>query len=239
MDDNDITRLRQRLLAIAMVAGSLGVWAGHLGNVSSTLPPARYVAEISAHHTRFVGTELAIAIGAFLLIPGMAGLMRLAPARGGRWATIGGVLAGIALAGLGAGNLMFGVVLGMLTPVHSDLATQVVRIANDEPLAGLPFLPAPLLTIGLVLVGVGLAPQQDPAPGTGHRPDDRWCPRGPVRFGRAPCCRPPGTDVPVHRGDRSDPLERCARTDEGPCDGRDSRGVSTTGAVTVWSRAGT
>ena len=51
---------------------------------------------------------------------------------------------------------MFGVVLGMLTPTHSDLATEVVRIANEAPLAGVPFIPAPLLTIGLILVGVGL-----------------------------------------------------------------------------------
>ncbi len=153
---DDISRLRQRLLAVAMVAGSLCVWIGHLGNSSSTQAPARYVAEISAHHTRFVATELVIAIGAFLLVPGMAGLMRLVPARGGRWATIGGVLAGIALAGLGAGNLMFGVVLGMLTPAHGDVATQVVRIANDAPLAGVPFMPAPLLTIGVILLGVGL-----------------------------------------------------------------------------------
>ena len=93
---------------------------------------------------------------AFLLIPAMAGLMRLTPARSGRLTTIGGGLAGIALAGLGADNLMFAVVLGMLTPTHNNLATQVVRIANHAPLAGVPFIPAPLLTIGLILVGIGL-----------------------------------------------------------------------------------
>ena len=91
---NDITRLRQQLLAVAMVAGSLCVWVGHLGRVDSTEAPARYVAEISAHHTRFVFSELVIAIGAFLLIPAMAGLMRLTPARGGRFTTIGGVSPG-------------------------------------------------------------------------------------------------------------------------------------------------
>lgn len=153
---SDITRLRQQLLATAMVAGSLCVWVGHLGSFDSTQAPARYVAQIAAHHSRFVVGELTIAIGAFLLIPAMAGLMRLTPSRGGRLTTIGGNLAGIALAGLGAGNLMFGVVLGMLTPTHNNLATQVVRIANDAPLAGVPFIPAPLLTIGLILVGIGL-----------------------------------------------------------------------------------
>jgi hypothetical protein len=153
---NDIARLRQQLLATAMVAGSLCVWAGHLGSYDSTQSPAAYVAQIATHHTRFVLGELLIAIGAFLLIPAMAGLMRLTPARGSRLTTIGGILAGVALAGLGAGNLMFGVVLGMLTPAHNDLATEVVRIANDAPLAGVPFIPAPLLTIGLILVGVGL-----------------------------------------------------------------------------------
>ncbi len=53
-----------------------------------------------------------------------------------RLTTIGGVLAGVALAGLGAGNAMFGIVLGMLTPTHSDLATEVVRVANDAPSRG-------------------------------------------------------------------------------------------------------
>jgi hypothetical protein len=51
---------------------------------------------------------------------------------------------------------MFGVMLGMLTPAHSDIATGIVRIANDAPLAGVPFIPAPLLTIGLILIVVGL-----------------------------------------------------------------------------------
>jgi hypothetical protein len=152
---NTITQGRQQLL-VAMVAGSLCVLFGHLGNFASSQAPARYIADISAHHTRFVASELVVAIGAFLLIPAMAGLMRLAPARGGRFTTVGGIFAGIALAGLGAGNLMFGVMLGMLTPAHSDIATGIVRIANDTPLAGVPFIPAPLLTIGLILIVVGL-----------------------------------------------------------------------------------
>jgi hypothetical protein len=139
-----------------MLAGSLLVWVGHLGTFASDQAPASYVAQISAQHTRFVASELLIAIGAFLLIPATAGLMRFAPARGGRFTTIGGILAAVALAGLGAGNLMFGIVLGMLTPAHSDVATELVRIANDAPLAGVPFIPAPLLTIGLILIGVGL-----------------------------------------------------------------------------------
>jgi hypothetical protein len=131
---NTITQGRQQLL-VAMVAGSLCVLFGHLGNFASSQAPARYIADISAHHTRFVASELVVAIGAFLLIPAMAGLMRLAPARGGRFTTVGGIFAGIALAGLGAGNLMFGAALESQnsTPASASAAATAPSIPPLAP----------------------------------------------------------------------------------------------------------
>jgi len=47
---------------------------------------------------------------------------------------------------------MLGVVMGMLTPAHAALATQVARIGNDSALGSLPFTLAPGIVIGPLLV---------------------------------------------------------------------------------------
>lgn len=64
-----------------------------------------------------------LSAGAFLLISAAAGVMRLAPARGGALVTIGAVLLAVSAAALGAGTMMLGTVIGMLTPAHAALAT--------------------------------------------------------------------------------------------------------------------
>jgi hypothetical protein len=51
---------------------------------------------------------------------------------------------------------MLGVVMGMLTPAHAALATQVARIGNDSALGSLPFTLAPGIVIGPLLVAAGL-----------------------------------------------------------------------------------
>lgn len=51
---------------------------------------------------------------------------------------------------------MLGVVMGMLTPGHAALAVQVARIGNGSGLGGLPFVLAPGIVIGPLLVAVGL-----------------------------------------------------------------------------------
>lgn len=153
---NGVLRARSALLAGSMILGPICILLGHLLNVNSSEAPAQYVRDVSAHHAAFIAGSVVLSAGAFLLIPAMIGAMRLAPGRGGALVTIGGLLASIAAAGLGAGTLMLGAVIGMLTPAHSDLAIQVDQIGNHSSIGALPFLLAPGLIVGLLLVAVGL-----------------------------------------------------------------------------------
>ncbi len=153
---NGVARTRQALLAGSMILGPVCIVLGHLLNVDSAEAPADYVRDASAHHAAFIAGSVIVSAGAFLLIPAMIGAMRLAPGRGGPLVTAGGLLAGIAAAALGAGTLMLGVVIGMLTPAHADLALRVDSIGQTSGLGSLPFQLAPGLVVGPVLVAVGL-----------------------------------------------------------------------------------
>lgn len=70
--------------------------------------------------------------------------------------TTGAVLACISATALGAGTLMLGTVMGMLTPAHAALAVQVDQIGSHSSIGSLPFIPAPGLLIGALLVAIGL-----------------------------------------------------------------------------------
>jgi hypothetical protein len=153
---NAVLRTRQSLLAGSMILGPVCILLGHLLNVNASEAPAQYVRDVSAHHTAFITGSLIVSAGAFLLIPAMAGAMRLSPGRGGALVTAGGLLACIAAASLGAGTLMLGTVIGMLTPAHAGLAMQVAQFGNNSSIGNLPFLLAPGLVIGLLLVAAGL-----------------------------------------------------------------------------------
>jgi hypothetical protein len=153
---NGVVRARQVLLAGSMILGPVCILLGHLLNVNSAEAPAQYIRDVSAHHAAFVAGSIVVSAGAFLVIPAMIGAMRLAPGRGGPLVTVGGLLACIAAAGLGAGTLMLGVVIGMLTPAHASLALQVDQIGQHSSLGSLPFQLAPGLVLGPILVGVGL-----------------------------------------------------------------------------------
>jgi hypothetical protein len=153
---NGVLRTRYALLAGSMILGSICIVLGHLLNVNSSLAPATYVRDISAHHAAFVAGSVILSAGAFLVIAAMAGAMRLAPQRGGALVTTGAVLACISAAGLAAGTLMLGTVMGMLTPAHAALAVQVDQIASHSGIGSLPFIPAPGLLIGALLVAIGL-----------------------------------------------------------------------------------
>jgi hypothetical protein len=144
------------LVAGAMIIGPVCILIGHLLNVSSSESPAQYVRDVSAHHTAFVAGSVVLSAGAFLLIGAMVGAMRLAPGRGGPLVTIGAILTCISAAALGAGTLMLGAVMGMLTPAHAALALQVDQIGNNSSLGGLPFTLAPGIVIGPLLVAIGL-----------------------------------------------------------------------------------
>jgi hypothetical protein len=153
---NGVLRARGMLLAGSMILGPACILIGHLLNVSSSETPAQYIRDVSAHHTAFVAGSVVLSAGAFLVISAMVGAMRLAPDRGGPLVTVGAILTCISAAALGAGTLMLGVVMGMLTPAHADLAVQVYRIGNNSSLGSLPFILAPGIAIGPLLVAIGL-----------------------------------------------------------------------------------
>ena len=152
---NAVLRARRTLLAGSMILGGICIFLGHLLNVNSAEAPAQYVADISAHHAAFIAGSVIVSAGAFLVMAAMVGAMRLAPGRGGILVTIGAVLACISAASLGAGTLMLGIVMGMLTPAHAALAVQVAQIGQSG-IGSLPFTLAPGLVIGPVLVAIGL-----------------------------------------------------------------------------------
>lgn len=153
---NGVLRARGMLLAGSMILGPACILTGHLLNVSSSETPARYIRDVSAHHTAFVAGSVVLSAGAFLLISAMAGAMRLATGRGGPLVTAGAILTCLSAAALGAGTLMLGVVMGMLTPAHAALAMQVFRIGNNSGLGSLPFILSPGIVIGPLLVAIGL-----------------------------------------------------------------------------------
>jgi hypothetical protein len=153
---NGVLRARGMLLAGSMILGPVCIFIGHLLNVSSSETPAQYIRDVSAHHTAFVVGSVVLSAGAFLLICAMIGAMRLATGRGGPLVTAGAILTCISAAGLGAGTLMLGVVMGMLTPAHAGLAMQVDQIGNNSSLGSLPFILSPAVVIGPLLVAIGL-----------------------------------------------------------------------------------
>lgn len=153
---NGVLRVRSALLAGSMILGPACILVGHLLNVNSSEAPAQYIRDVSVHHTAFVIGSVVLSVGAFLLISAMTGAMRLAQGRGGALVTAGAVLTFISSAALGAGTLMLGVVMGMLTPAHAALAMQVDRIGNSSGLGSLPFILSPGIVIGPLLVAIGL-----------------------------------------------------------------------------------
>lgn len=153
---NNVTRWRTILLATSMFIGPLSILAGHLLTVPADEQPTQWVHDISAATGTYVLAQTLIAVGALLLIVNCVGFVRLAAIRGGTLVTIGSVLAGTAALGLGVGNGMFGIVMGALLPAHPSIAVQVATLAGSAPAANLPWLLAPALPAGLVLIAVGL-----------------------------------------------------------------------------------
>lgn len=149
-------RVRRRLAGLAAVGAGAGIVVGHLLTVDPNLPAATYVRDLGAHRATGVIGGLLTSVGAFLLLPAMAAALRLVRGRGAGLATAGAVLVGCGAAALAAGDVMITLVMGTLVQGHPDLAESVYRSADSSALIGLPFMFAPLLVIGLVLVGIAL-----------------------------------------------------------------------------------
>lgn len=150
------TSARSRLSALALVGAGVGIVLGHLLTVPPTGKASVYVADLAAHRTTGVIGGLLTAVGAFLLVPGLAAVLRLVRERGARLATIGAVLAGTGIVALGAGDVMITLVMGGLVEKNPGLATALFEISDTEPLIGLPFALAPLFVLGMVLLGIAL-----------------------------------------------------------------------------------
>jgi hypothetical protein len=147
---------RRGLLVAAMVAAAGTVLAGHALNVPATLPTRDFLDAVHAAPSAFLVGGLLQAAAAFLLIPSAAGIAALVPARGSVWATVGIVLTGIGAAATGAGLVMITTMMAMLDDADPALAGRVYDLAGSSAIGGLPFLLAPAMLVGLLLLGIAL-----------------------------------------------------------------------------------
>ena len=148
--------VRRRLIVLAMVAAAATVLVGHALNVPATLPTRDFLSAVQAHPAKFLTGGLLQAVAAFLLIPAAIGIAALVPARGGAWATVGIALTGLGAAATGAGLVMITTMMSMLTGTDAALAGRVYDLAGSSAIGGLPFLLAPAMLVGLLLLGIAL-----------------------------------------------------------------------------------
>jgi hypothetical protein len=148
--------IRRGLVVGAMVASAVTVVVGHALNVPAALPASDFLDAVHAHPSAFLIGGLLQAAAAFLLIPSAIGIAALVPARGSVWATVGIVLTGIGAAATGAGLVMITTMMSMLADADSALAGRVYDLAGSSSIGGLPFLLAPAMLVGLLLLGIAL-----------------------------------------------------------------------------------
>ena len=148
--------VRTALTGLAAAGAGICIAVGHWFTVDPGLPASTYLHQLAAHHGTGVVGGLTTSVGAFLLVPGLVGLLSLVRGPGAGLATAGGILAGCGAVALGAGDVMITLVMGGLIQNHPDTARQVFDATATEPLMSLPFVFAPLLVLGLVLVGASL-----------------------------------------------------------------------------------
>ena len=148
--------VRRRLIAAAMVLAAVTVVVGHLLNVPATLPAGSFLDHVQANRSAFLLGGLMQAAAAFLLIPAAIGISALVPSRGAAWATVGTALTGIGAAATGAGLVMITTMMAMLDGSDRGLAGRVYDLAGHSSVGGLPFLLAPALLVGLLLLGIAL-----------------------------------------------------------------------------------
>jgi hypothetical protein len=150
------TGARARLSALALVGAGVGIVVGHLLTVAPDQEMRPYLDQLAQHRTTSTIGMLLTATGAFLVVPGLAAALRLVRDRGARLATAGAVLAGVGITALGAGDVLIGLVMGSLVDGHRATAEAVYRVADTEPLLGLPFALWPAFVLGMILIGIAL-----------------------------------------------------------------------------------
>lgn len=148
--------VRRRLLAGAMLVSAVTVLIGHALNVPATLPTRDFLSTVAAQPSAFLVGGLLQATAAFLLIPSAVGIARLAPARGSAWATAGIVATGLGAAATGAGLVTITTMMAMLDAADPALAGRVYDLAGSSTIGGLPFLLAPVMLVGLLLLAIAL-----------------------------------------------------------------------------------
>jgi len=149
---------RPSLTAYALVLAPALVAAGNLLAGHEASSPAGVLADVSAAPHRFFLSRVLFYAGMLLLLPGIISLMRLAPGRGRRWATVGGVLTGIGAAGYGGGEFMLGYSLPLVTDPAIDRVQALTAYDNLQAdlLGAIPFLLGLLAYVGPAVVAAGV-----------------------------------------------------------------------------------
>ena len=149
------TPLRRQLSALALAGAGVGIVAGHALSIDSGQESHAYLADFTAHHVRGTIGGLTIALGAFLLVPGLAAVLRLVTGRGARVATVAAALWGLGAMALATGDVMQTLVMSALVPDHQGTARVIIDVAQ-QGILGLPFLFAPAFVVGGALFAVAL-----------------------------------------------------------------------------------
>lgn len=145
---------RHILSGLTLAVAGVAIVAGHALTVDPNLPAGDYVRTFAHHHTSGTIGGLLTAVGAFLLLPGIAGLLGLIGRS--RLATAGAFLWAVGACALGAGDVMITLVMSALVRDHPQMARSLVGVADHSGVLGLPFLLAPALIIGGIIIGVAL-----------------------------------------------------------------------------------
>lgn len=147
---------RRRLLALSMTAAAICLVLGHLWNTPSTLTASRYVDQVTRAHGQFLAATLLTVAAALLLVPSAYGVARLLVDRSPRLAVIGATIAAVGAAGLAVGVSVIGFTMGMLTGHDASLARTVFDIASKDQFVSIPLYLAPLFSIGMLVLAIGL-----------------------------------------------------------------------------------
>jgi hypothetical protein len=149
---------RPRLTAYALVLAPALVAVGNALAGHEADSAAGVLADVSAAPHRFFLSRALFYTGMLLLLPGVITLMRLAPDRGRRWATVGGILAGVGAAGYGGGEFMLGYSLPLITEPAIDRGQALAAYTHLQAdlLGAIPFLLGLLAYVGPAVVAVGV-----------------------------------------------------------------------------------
>lgn len=163
MDDKQTPRgaeaaARATLTAYTLVLSPALVATGNLLAGHEAASATGILADVSAAPHRFFLSRVLFYAGMLLLLPGIITLMRLAPARGRRWATVGGVLTGVGAAGYGGGEYMLGYAMPLLSDPAIDRGQAVAAYTHMQAdlLGAIPFLLGLFAYVGPAVVAVGV-----------------------------------------------------------------------------------